>query len=441
MHRAPESSQWAVSRKLQELRAQYRGPDPIPQPGTTTLMVRNIPRSYTAEEVVIDLQAVSPGSNYNFVYLLWDSRRNANLSFAFVNFADDESAMMAFFSLSGQMWKRNQKPCRVATAHVQGLAENLGKYIAESGNQEEGHPHPPLVFHNGRRMELTDAVRTFCTAEMHHRAKQQQQVSRGSPNTRSVAGSQQSAAPNSGQSMAAESHASSVPHGEDYKMAWEQLLKMTLPENAEEFRDAVRKLRHMERQDEQWLKRILFREMLCMQQETEAPLDTTWRSRSDVPSSSTDVFQPVAPASFSTAQPLPTRGEQWRSARYFPVAAGLQPGPDTGRFREDVFLPKSSTGPCESWNRQYRVDRDGREEEFDGDQFAVRAEAEAGLSQALRGRRLPHEQQQWHAHQLGPGLPAHPQGYNYASTSSYGKEDTQQFPFSELGRDHVYLAL
>jgi len=105
------------------------------------------------------------------MYLLWDSQRKANLSYAFLNFVDHESAMIFFFSISGGMWERTQKTCRVATAFVQGLAENLAKYFAESGIQE-GHPHPPMVFHNGRRVELTQAVRQFCAAEMLNRAAQ-----------------------------------------------------------------------------------------------------------------------------------------------------------------------------------------------------------------------------------------------------------------------------
>ena len=40
------------------------------------------------------------------------------------------------FAISGGMWERTQKTCRVATAFVQGLAENLAKYFAESGIQD-----------------------------------------------------------------------------------------------------------------------------------------------------------------------------------------------------------------------------------------------------------------------------------------------------------------
>jgi hypothetical protein len=163
--------QWQVNASLAELEARHQGPDAIPEKGATTLMIRNMPRSYTAEAIMCELKTVSPRSQYDFVYLPWDNRRGSNISYAFLNFVDHESALRAFFALSGRMWSlvRTMKTCRVATAHIQGLPENLANYVANSGIQDDC-PHTPTVFHNGKRVDLRLAVRLFCTGDMLQRA-------------------------------------------------------------------------------------------------------------------------------------------------------------------------------------------------------------------------------------------------------------------------------
>mmetsp|Transcript_73182 Transcript_73182/g.115401 ORF Transcript_73182/g.115401 Transcript_73182/m.115401 type:complete len:405 (-) Transcript_73182:240-1454(-) len=171
--------QWQINASLAELEARHQGPDAIPEKGTTTLMIRNMPRSYTAEAIMCELKTLSPRSNYDFVYLPWDTRRGSNISYAFLNFADHESSLRAFFALSGRMWSlvRTMKTCRVATAHIQGLAENLANYVANSGIQDDC-PHAPTVFHNGKRLDLRLAVRLFCTGDMLQRAAEAARASK-----------------------------------------------------------------------------------------------------------------------------------------------------------------------------------------------------------------------------------------------------------------------
>lgn len=42
-----------------------------------------------------------PLGSYDFVHLPWDTRRTGNITFAFLNLVDAETALRAFFALSG----------------------------------------------------------------------------------------------------------------------------------------------------------------------------------------------------------------------------------------------------------------------------------------------------------------------------------------------------
>eukprot|EP00747_Dinoflagellata_sp_TGD_P193919 gnl/TRDRNA2_/TRDRNA2_60731_c0_seq1.p1 gnl/TRDRNA2_/TRDRNA2_60731_c0~~gnl/TRDRNA2_/TRDRNA2_60731_c0_seq1.p1 ORF type:complete len:591 (+),score=114.88 gnl/TRDRNA2_/TRDRNA2_60731_c0_seq1:55-1827(+) len=153
---------------VDELAAAYQGPDQIPDYGVTTLMIRNLPRSYTTEAVMCEVEAFLPTESYDFIYLPWDTRRGSNISYAFINFVDGELAARCFFALSGMNWGlvRTLKCCRIAAAHVQGLAPNLAHYVASPSMQEDQHPHGPVVIHKGQRMDLEVAIKTFCTPQL-----------------------------------------------------------------------------------------------------------------------------------------------------------------------------------------------------------------------------------------------------------------------------------
>lgn len=153
---------------INELRANYNGPDALLEEGVTTLMIRNLPRIYTSEAVICEVEAIVPKGSCDFVYLPWDVRRRSNISYAFINFANPESASRCFFRLSGHNWGlvKTAKCCRITAAHVQGLAPNLAHYVASNGLHEP-NPHEPVVFHNGERIpDLRTAVRMFCTPEI-----------------------------------------------------------------------------------------------------------------------------------------------------------------------------------------------------------------------------------------------------------------------------------
>lgn len=242
---AGSENAWAMANSpLEELQSRYEGPDTIPEPGTTTLMIRNLPRSYTAEAVILEVQFHCLRTDCDFVYLPWDTRRSSNISYAFLNFVNHEACMRAFFALSGQTWYlvRSQKMCGIAAAHVQGLAENIANYVATVGIQD-GIARAPIVFHNGVRMDVRDAVNLFCTGEMLQRAARaaqgpQPQLSEGSHSQAPVDPSFQSfTAPTSSAASAQVSSASASPPQPRNGSPKEERTVITPAQSARAFRE------------------------------------------------------------------------------------------------------------------------------------------------------------------------------------------------------------
>jgi len=151
---------------VKELAAEYLGPDVAPTVGATTLMIRNLPRSYTEEALVREIETVTGRGTFDFLYMPWDARRGSNISYAFVNFNNQEATQRCFYGLSGRQWRLadSSKCCRIAAAHVQGLAANLVHY-RDVANMPEARRHAPIVMLNGTLADYEDAVRRFCAPE------------------------------------------------------------------------------------------------------------------------------------------------------------------------------------------------------------------------------------------------------------------------------------
>jgi len=143
----------------EDLRASYCGTDRIPDIGVTTLMLRQVPRHFTLEQLLSDIETVVPRTAYDFVHLPFDAKRSGNITLAFVNFVHPEAALRAFVALSGRRWSSaSAQPCRMTVAKAQGLYENLAHYESRMGRP--GHTgNPPLVLWGGRAIAPADALR------------------------------------------------------------------------------------------------------------------------------------------------------------------------------------------------------------------------------------------------------------------------------------------
>ncbi|TVU10144.1 hypothetical protein EJB05_43655, partial [Eragrostis curvula] len=134
---APRSPQQAAPGKS-GARGRNRAPRRLFNPACTltTLMVRNIPNGFSRRKLMNILdqhcaveneQIASGGGNgvssgYDFLYVPFDFKTNANKGYAFVNVTSPEAAHRLWSYLHGYKWKTKQshKTCEVDYAIVQG---------------------------------------------------------------------------------------------------------------------------------------------------------------------------------------------------------------------------------------------------------------------------------------------------------------------------------
>lgn len=135
--------------------------------GGTTIMMRNLPKRYTAWDMVYELERFVARSSFDFVYVPWDRSSVTNMSCAFVNFTSGDVARQAIGLMDGTPWVG--APGRVAKirpAHVQGLAVNLQRFqmqVASKGAVNADHA--PLVFDRGTCIPWERALECLVAAE------------------------------------------------------------------------------------------------------------------------------------------------------------------------------------------------------------------------------------------------------------------------------------
>lgn len=159
---------------LDEMVAQYEGPDtPLPD-NLVTVMIRNIPKRYTADGLLIELAFRCILEECCLLHLPC-SKGDFNIGYAFVTFSSAAATQRCFYVMSGQSWMscKNSKTCRVVPARLQGVSANLEQYVRNLGGSRFLHsPHAPLAFHKGQRCDLMKAVRMHCGISLYEEMRQ-----------------------------------------------------------------------------------------------------------------------------------------------------------------------------------------------------------------------------------------------------------------------------
>jgi len=149
-----------------QLTGSCHGPDPILPQGTVTVMMQNIPKCYSVDAVLAELNSCCDVDSIRLIHLPWDSNRSANISFAFISFSEAEAAQRCFFAMSGRNWMlrhKQKKPCSIVSASVQGVSENLKRYIDTLKDARLLRPpYAPLAFSKGERLDIVEAVQMYC---------------------------------------------------------------------------------------------------------------------------------------------------------------------------------------------------------------------------------------------------------------------------------------
>jgi len=123
-------------------------PDVVDDDPPTTMMIRNIPSSYTQNEFVREFDSVGFKGTYNFLYLPTNAKTNSRANYCFVNFIDHHWAVKCTALFENYLLKKQAiaaKCAKVSAARVQGLEANIAQARDKIG---KGRQHGPLIVGN-----------------------------------------------------------------------------------------------------------------------------------------------------------------------------------------------------------------------------------------------------------------------------------------------------
>lgn len=139
---SPKSAtpQSATSRQSSEFLINLRDID-----SRTTVMIRNIPKSFSQSILVELLVRKLPPGTFDFVYLPMDLMNGVNVGYAFVNLKESNSVIRVFNLLNNKTWRaiithcssvvpestELHKACKVSYGRIQGL-DNLMEHFKSS---------------------------------------------------------------------------------------------------------------------------------------------------------------------------------------------------------------------------------------------------------------------------------------------------------------------
>lgn len=143
---------------IEDMLPAFEGKDTPPAKGVTSLMIRNLPKCYTEDCFLTHIENGFGKGSVDFLYMPWNGKRDCNIGYAFVNFVKDTVAFEFFLKHSCQRWvmeDASRPCCRIATAHVQGLAANLVHFFRMADSLPQWR-RDPIVFLEGVRVNLTE---------------------------------------------------------------------------------------------------------------------------------------------------------------------------------------------------------------------------------------------------------------------------------------------
>jgi len=120
----------------------------------TTMMVRNLPRRVTQEQLEVHLQNSGFLGEYDVLYLPYCFKKKQNLGYAFINFRTSAKAFE--FCCSWHKKKLNNgpksRPMNVTVAQIQGRDANLNLLLKEHKMRNNPDLQPIIYDENGNRI-------------------------------------------------------------------------------------------------------------------------------------------------------------------------------------------------------------------------------------------------------------------------------------------------
>lgn len=137
----------------------------------TTLMFRNLPKSYTRTQLLRILDEEGFQSSYCFIYVPTDFKSLSGFGYAFVAFHRHEDAARAKAHFQGYAWdEASVQSCDIAwSGPVQGREQHIERY-RNSPVMHESVPdeYKPAVFEHGRRMAFPAPTKAIRAPRLRH---------------------------------------------------------------------------------------------------------------------------------------------------------------------------------------------------------------------------------------------------------------------------------
>jgi len=127
--------------------------------GATTVMLRNIPNRYTAEELIAEMLAEGFEGGFDFFYLPVDFKTKRNKGYGFINFQHAELAIEFRDVFDGVRLLRysTQKILEVTPALTQGFDSNVTEFMRKDAQRIQNPWFRPMIFALGEGAEVAEA--------------------------------------------------------------------------------------------------------------------------------------------------------------------------------------------------------------------------------------------------------------------------------------------
>jgi len=116
--------------------------------GSTTIMLRNIPNRYTAEELLAEVISHGFKGTFDFVYLPIDFNTKRNRGYAFFNFHTAAMALRFLQVFHNQQLSRyiSRKILEVSAAVTQGFENNVTQFVRKDAQRIQNPWFRPMIF-------------------------------------------------------------------------------------------------------------------------------------------------------------------------------------------------------------------------------------------------------------------------------------------------------
>lgn len=134
----------------------------------TSLILRRLPPNVSNQRLVQHLDTIVPGK-YDFVHVPHHQQTGHNISLAFVNFVDHQSARTVYDAF--MRWDRHRAGpwhrTQATPGNLQGLSANLSYFMARFGVEALRKRGPPMIFKDGVQVQLSvEMLRQHLTPDL-----------------------------------------------------------------------------------------------------------------------------------------------------------------------------------------------------------------------------------------------------------------------------------